>query len=162
MGSGHSQQPDECGTGQRQTKRVCVCVCRKSVSSCLWREDGGKTAWLQFPAKTGKQLLEGGGKRGKDREGGRRGGLSVKHAQSLSQAVENPHSPSPMHWLGPSTRRWKEMWTNTQTVLPHLQINSAFQQVCTCCTGASISTLLCWTGQRPLGQLKKYVDPLGP
>lgn len=45
----------------------------------------GKTAWLQFQAKTGKQLLKG----GEDKEGGRREGLSEEHAQSLFQAVLN-------------------------------------------------------------------------
>lgn len=97
-------------------KSVCVFVyADKSGEFLLVTRGWGKTAWLQFPAKTGKQLLEGGGKRENDREGGRRGGLSVEHAQSLSQAVQN-HPLSQMHRLCASQRRWRKCGhTHTHT-----------------------------------------------
>lgn len=77
------------GQGRDRKKSVCVCVSvSRWVPACDAR-NGGETAWLQFPAKAGKQLLEGGGKRGIERGRERRGGLSMEHAQSLSQAVQN-------------------------------------------------------------------------
>lgn len=62
MRSAHSQQPDECGTGQRRTRRVCVCISVSlRVPACEARI-GKKQLGSSSQAKTGKQLLEGGGK----------------------------------------------------------------------------------------------------
>lgn len=87
----------------RDRQKECVCVGKFGEFLLVtWR----KTAWLQFPAQAGKQLLKGGGKRGKERRReGEGGGLKVfpragqKHPLSLSQ----------MHRLDASSRRWKEM-----------------------------------------------------
>lgn len=74
------------GQGRGETKCGCIFVdVSKSVSSCLWREDGGggqlgstSQLWQE------NSCWEGEGKEGK---GGRRGGLSVEHAQSFPSST---------------------------------------------------------------------------
>lgn len=72
------------GTGQRQTRRVCVCISVSlRVPACEARI-GKKQLGSSSQARQENSCLR---EEGRQREGGGSGGLSVEHAQRLSWAV---------------------------------------------------------------------------
>lgn len=137
------------GRGRRKKKECVFVDVSKSVSSCLWREDGGKNSLAPLSSsdrKTAAGREEG--REGKMEREGEGEGLVWSMLKVLPQ---HAHSHRCTEWA-PSEDCGK-MWTNTHTVLPHLQINSSFHCDLLNWTEDNIwasQVLKCWRKQRPL------------
>lgn len=93
------------GQGRGKQNECVFVYISKSVSSCLWREDGGKKQLgSSSQPRQENSCWEVGGQRGKDRDGGRRGGLSVSTLKVFPKQFKT-HTLSQMQWLStfPST-----------------------------------------------------------
>lgn len=133
------------GQGRGKQKECVFVYISKSVSSCLWREDGGKNSLAPVPSQDRKTAAE----REEGREGnieteGEGEGLSVSTLKVFHKQFKT-HTFSQMQWLS----------TFPSTVFQTCPTNNIYPTL-----KKLISSLLCRTEQRILGECLNKQKPL--